>query len=138
MSQPAIDYRLTRDIQPAQIASLYEANAWSSAKKPGLLHKALVNSHTLVSAWDGETLVGIGNAISDGHLVVYYPHLLVLPGYHGQGIGREILRRLMAPYDGFHQHMLVADAAAADFYVKAGFARAGKTIPMWIYAGEDH
>ncbi|GAL03228.1 histone acetyltransferase HPA2 and related acetyltransferases [Photobacterium aphoticum] len=31
-------------------------------------------------------LVGIGNAISDGHLVVYYPHMLVHPDVQGQGI----------------------------------------------------
>lgn len=30
---------------------------------------------------DGERRVGIGNAISEGHRVVYYPHLLVHPDY---------------------------------------------------------
>ncbi len=34
--------------------------------------------------------------------------------------------------------MLVADGRAIDFYKKCGFARAGKTEPMWIYAGQDH
>jgi GNAT superfamily N-acetyltransferase len=33
--------------------------------------------------------VGLGNAISDGALVVYYPHMLVLPEYQGRGIGRR-------------------------------------------------
>ena len=27
---------------------------------------------------------------------------------------------------------------AIDFYRKCGFSRAGKTEPMWIYAGHDH
>jgi hypothetical protein len=30
---------------------LYRANGWSSAEKPDLLHKALINSETSVSAW---------------------------------------------------------------------------------------
>ena len=48
------------------------------------------------------------------------------------------MRRLMGRYEGFHQHMLVADGRALDFYRKCGFERAGKTEPMWIYAGHDH
>jgi ribosomal protein S18 acetylase RimI-like enzyme len=32
----------------------------------------------------------------------------------------------------------VSDGRAIDFYRKCGFTRAGKTEPMWIYAGQDH
>ena len=89
-----ITIRETKGIKKKDILSLYEANQWSSAQKPDALYNALMNSDTLVSAWDGNTLVGIGNAITDGYLVVYYPHLLVLPDYHGKGIGGQILRQL--------------------------------------------
>src|SRR5204862_384785 len=78
------------------------------------------------------------NAISRSHLAVYYPHLLVHPDYQGRGIGTELMHRLMARYEGFHQHMLTADGRALDFYRKLGFERAGQTEPMWIYAGHDH
>lgn len=120
------------------VLALYRANQWSAAEKPELLFQALHASHSVVTAWDGTTLVGLGNAISDGFLVVYYPHLLVLPEYQRHGIGMELMRRLMAPYKGFHQHVLLADGRALDFYRKCGFERAGKTEPMWIYAGHDH
>lgn len=138
MSSKDIHYSETRDLALESVLALYRACEWSSAQKPELLHKALLASHSLFTAWDGPRLVGLGNAISDGHLVVYYPHLLVLPGYQGRGIGTELMRRLMARYEGFHQHMLVADGRALDFYRKRGFERAGETEPMWIYAGHDH
>jgi hypothetical protein len=76
-----ITFSEQRDIAIEQILPLYELNGWSSARKPDALHRAVLNSHALVSAWDGDMLVGIGNAISDGFLVVYYPHLLVRPDY---------------------------------------------------------
>ena len=82
--------------------------------------------------------MGLGNAISDRSLVVYYPHLLVSPDFQRRGIGREIMKRLMGRYRGFHQHMLVADAEAAQFYRACGFARAGKTISMWVFKGAEH
>lgn len=133
-----IRYSESRDLEIEQILPLYEANNWSSAKKPEILHKALINSHSLVSAWNEKELVGIGNAISDGFLVVYYPHLLVSPKYQGQGIGKEIIKILKKKYQDLHMQMLTADVNAIDFYKKCGFVRAGKTEPMWIYDGQDH
>jgi GNAT superfamily N-acetyltransferase len=133
-----ITYSDTRDVDRDQIVALYRANHWSSAEKPRELHQALVSSHTLVTAWDGPELVGLGNAISDGSLVVYYPHMLVHPDYQGKGIGREIVRRLTERYAGFHQQILVADGGAIEFYKKCGFARAGRTEPMWVYQGNEH
>lgn len=103
-----------------------------------MLRTALANSHSLVSAWKNSNLIGLGNAISDGSVVVYYPHLLVRPDYQGMGIGTEIMRRLIEKYKDFHQHILVADGRAIEFYRKCGFTRAGKTEPMWIYAGQEH
>ena len=122
----------------AQVVALYRANDWSSAQKPDLLMQALENSHSLVTAWSGARLVGLGNAISDGYLVVYYPHMLVDPEFHGLGVGRLIMNTMLARYQGFHQQMLTADGGAIEFYKKMGFERAGKTEPMWVYAGNDH
>ena len=82
--------------------------------------------------------MGLGNAISDGHLVVYYPHLLVLPAYQGRGIGAQMMKTLQSRYAGFHQHMLVADGQAVGFYQRMGFRKAGETEAMWIYSGSDH
>ena len=96
------------------------------------------NSRSLVSARSEGRLAGLGNAISDGALVVCHPHLLVLPEFRGQGAGSEILRRLKARYEGFHQHTLVADAEAAGFYEKCGFALAGSPQSMWICGGGEH
>lgn len=138
MTPDTIRFSEGRDLSPESVLAFYRANEWSSAQKPDLLHQALLASHSLVIAWGGSKLVGLGNAISDSYLVVYYPHLLVLPEYQGRGIGTEFMRRLIARYEGFHQHMLAADGRALDFYRKCGFERAGKTESMWIYADHDH
>jgi len=133
-----IKLSVNRDLNANDILQLYQANKWSAAEKPELLLKGLLNSHSLVTAWDSTTLVGLGNAISDGYLVVYYPHLLVLPSYQGKGVGRLIMDKMQEMYKGFHMQMLTADGNAIDFYKKNGFERAGQTEPMWIYKGNDH
>ncbi|MEI8326640.1 MAG: GNAT family N-acetyltransferase [Betaproteobacteria bacterium] len=126
------------ELPQAQVIELYAANGWSSAKKPTQLLAALRGSHSVVTAWEGEILVGLGNALSDGHLVVYYPHLLVLPAHHGRGIGALIMQRLKLKYAQFHQHILVSDSRTTGFYAKSGFEVAGATQSMWIYGGDDH
>ncbi len=89
-----IYYSYEKVLPEEQVIALYSALEWSSAEKPKELLSALANSHTVISAWAGKRLIGLGNAISDGHLVVFYPHLLVLPEYQGKGIGKEIVRRM--------------------------------------------
>lgn len=133
-----IEIKETKDVKQEDIIAIYKANHWSSAEKPDQLFKALINSHSFITAWHNEKLVGLGNALSDGFLVVYYPHLIIHPDYQGQGIGKRILNRLQEKYGDFHQQILVADGKAIDFYEKCGFEPAGETKSMWIYKGNDH
>jgi GNAT superfamily N-acetyltransferase len=133
-----ITINLEDKVERDEVVALYKANEWSSAEKPDQLMAALSNSHSLATARVKGALVGLGNAISDGHLVVYYPHMLVHPDFHRKGIGRKMMQAMQARYSGFHQQMLTADGAAIRFYESLGFERAGKTEPMWIYAGTEH
>ncbi|HFK9538223.1 TPA: GNAT family N-acetyltransferase [Acinetobacter baumannii] len=125
-------------INTEEVLELYLANNWSSAKKPEQLLSALRNSHSLVTArYDGR-LVGLGNAISDGYLVVYFPHMLVHSDFQRLGIGKLMMKEMLDRYKDFHQKMLTADGNAISFYESLGFCRAGKTEPMWIYSGTEH
>ncbi|MGB0466622.1 MAG: GNAT family N-acetyltransferase [Pontibacterium sp.] len=129
---------LNETINREEVLELYRANQWSAAEKPDLLLSALKNSDTLVTARIDGQLVGMGNAISDGFLVVYYPHMLVHPTHQGLGIGRKMMEKMQSRYAGFHQQMLTADGDAVNFYKALGFERAGNTEPMWVYAGTEH
>jgi GNAT superfamily N-acetyltransferase len=133
-----IEISLDDQIDELEVVELYRANAWSSADKPERLLPALRNSDSLVTARHNGLLIGLGNAISDGFLVVYYPHLLVHPKFQGQGVGRKMLASISVKYRDFHQQMLTADGRSIDFYKSVGFERAGETEPMWIYAGTEH
>ena len=134
----SISYRDDRDLPLDPLVALYRANVWSSAEKGEALREAMRGSHSVATAWAGDRLVGLGNTLSDGHLVVYYPHLLVHPDFRRLGIGEEILRRLRGRYKSIHMHILVSDGRAVGFFEKCGFVRAGETQAMWIYGGGEH
>jgi GNAT superfamily N-acetyltransferase len=129
---------MSDQINTEEVVELYLANSWSSANKPTQLLSALRNSHTLVTGrYDGR-LIGLGNAISDGYLVVYFPHMLVHPDFQRLGVGKLMMEQLLDKYKDFHQKMLTADGNAISFYESVGFCRAAKTEPMWIYSGTEH
>ncbi len=133
-----IQISLTDRINDEEVLAIYKANKWSSAEKPAQLLSALRGSHSLVTARISGKLVGIGNAISDGHLVVYYPHMLVHPLYQQNGIGKKMIEAMQSKYSNFHQQMLTADGDAIEFYEAVGFVKASRTQSMWIYSGNEH
>lgn len=137
MLSEEVEYRKGTELPREQVIHLYSQCKWSSAKKPDALLLALSNSETVISAWHQNVLIGLGNAISDKALTVYYPHLLVLPSYQNLGIGREIMKRLRAPYIDFHQQILLAINYAVPFYEKLGFRHSQGVKAMWIYDESD-
>jgi GNAT superfamily N-acetyltransferase len=135
---PDIQLRAGGDLPRAKVLALYRANAWSSADQPDALMNHLRQSHSVVSAWENDRLLGLGNVLSDGQLVAYYSHLLVLPDCQNRGLGTRIARRLMERYRDFHQQVLLADGGALRFYERLGFKPAGNTRSMWIFQGDEH
>ena len=132
-----VEYRDEVDLPREKVVNLYSQCGWSSAEKPDALLLALSNSQTVILAWHQNSLIRLGNAISDKALVVYYSHLLVLPSYQNIGIGREIVKRLQNRYINFHQQILLAIDSAVPFYEKLGFKHSRGVKPMWIYDGSD-
>ena len=76
-------------------------------------------------------LVGLGSAISDDELYAYVTHLLVHPDYRRQGIGSELMRRLLSGTEEFENVVTTAlTAEARSFYEAIGFSemKASATI----------
>ena len=69
-------------------------------------------------------VVGFVNAISDGILSAYIPLLEVLPSHRGQGIGSELVRRLLEQLADFYMVDLCCDLDVVPFYERFGMTQA--------------
>ena len=58
----------TEKITLDALVKLFSSIGWDSANYPEKLYKAIINSHSVVTAWDGDRLVGLANALADGAL----------------------------------------------------------------------
>jgi GNAT superfamily N-acetyltransferase len=85
--------------------------------------RLLRGSAVIAVAVDGARVVGFATAITDGVLAAYIPLLEVLPGYRGAGIGRELVRRVLARLDDLYMVDLACDEALVPFYEGLGMRR---------------
>ena len=105
-----------------QIEQLYLSVGWVSAQYPNRLYKALMNSDTVFTAWDGDRLVGLIRAIDDSELVAYLHYMLVDPEYQGHGIARRLLDMIKEKYrDYLYIELMPEDKSNVPFYEKNGF-----------------
>ena len=104
------------------LISLYKSVRWGHASCPQATFQAVKNSSFVVTVWNGQTLVGLGRAISDQTITVYFPDLLVKPEWQGKGVGSRIMKILLSKYGHLHNQVLIAeDDKARNFYKKLGF-----------------
>jgi len=95
---------------------------WPDPPSPETHLRLLVNSDHFVLALDDTIgrVVGFVTAVSDGVLAAYIPLLEVLPAYQGQGIGSELVRRLLEKLRGLYAIDLICDPELQPFYERFG------------------
>jgi len=95
---------------------------WPRRPSAGQHLAVLRGSYRSVVAIDDaeDRVAGFVNMISDGVLTAFIPWLEVLPAYQGQGIGSELMRRILDGTDRFYSVDLVCDAELIPYYERFG------------------
>lgn len=94
---------------------------WPNPPSPATHFKILQRSDHVVLALDpAGRVVGFVTAITDGILSAFVPYLEVLPEYQGQGIGSELIRRLLSLLSDFYAINLICDESLQPFYERFG------------------
>ena len=105
---------------------------WSSGKFPQRLTKAIKNSDSVFSAWDGDRLVGLINVLSDSEMTAYIHYMLIHPDYQGQGIGKKLMNLVKEAYKNFLAIVLISYDTKVEFYQNCGFETGDDKTPMFI------
>src|ERR1041384_4624745 len=97
-------------ISPAQLP-LGFFEGWLSAPTPDDHFRILKGSSHVVLAFDRGMgrVVGFITAVSDGVSCAYIPFLEVLPSHRRQGIGRELVMRMLAELSSLYMVDLSCD-----------------------------
>jgi len=80
----------------------------------------LAHANLTITAWDGDTLVGISRCVTDFVWTTYLADLAVRVSHQRQGIGKELMRRTQAAAPQA-KLLLLAAPAAEKYYPHVGF-----------------
>lgn len=91
------------------------------------------NSNLMVTAWDGENLIGIARSMTDFHYACYLSDLAVDKNYQKSGIGKRLLKVTQEQLGPKCKLLLVAAPAANSYYEHIGFTN----IPRCWFLDRD-
>lgn len=100
-------------------------------KPPPALETVFRNSmfHCFVDA--DRTLVGAGRALADGLDCAYIADVAIHPDHQGRGLGRELIRRLVASCRTHKKIILYANPGTEEFYTRLGFLQMNTAMAIW-------
>ena len=127
-----IQYKTTKNFSESELKELFLSVNWSSGNYPEKLVKAMENSSSVFSAWNGDKLVGLINILDDGIMTAYAHYLLITPEYQHIGIGENLIKLVAEKYKDYLRIILIAYDKEIGFYEHCGFTVGEEKVPMFI------
>ncbi len=119
-----IIYKSNETITAEQLSQVFRI---SGIKRPvddlPRLQKMLDNGDILITAWDGDQLVGIARSITDYSYCCYLSDLAVSKSYQSLGIGKELVRQTQLQISEEVALILLSSPIAMEFYPHIGFKK---------------
>jgi predicted N-acetyltransferase YhbS len=132
-----IAYSTGNDIDLDAFVELYHASTLGERRPATDLDRMrdmLANANLVITAWDGDALVGLARSLTDFVYATYLSDLAVRVSHQRQGIGKELMRRTQAASPKATL-ILLAAPAADPYYPHVGFTRHGSA---WTLAADEH
>lgn len=119
----AITYKLNVQLHLDAVIELYVSSTLGERRPvdlPDCMQRMLDEANLIVTAWDGDQLVGIARSLTDWCYCCYLADLAVNTSHQRQGIGQELIRRTQAELGEGATLILLAAPAAVDYYPQIG------------------
>jgi len=133
-----IEYRVGNDLDLDQVIELYKASTLGQRRPIGERERfaeMVKNANLVITAWEGDLLVGISRSLTDFSYITYLEDLAVRVSHQKKGIGRELMRQTQLHGGPKTNVVLLAAPAAEKYYPHVGFTQMPQT--WMLKAGEN-
>jgi len=120
----SIKYKAGNNLNLDQFIELYITSTLGERRpvhNREVMKAMLENADLIVTAWDGDKLVGITRTLTDFSNVAYLADLAVHLDYQKKGIGKELIKRIRAALKPTCSIVLISAPKANEYYPKIGF-----------------
>ena len=117
-----ISYRLGNDVDLDACIDVYRSSTLGEHRPVDdreVMRAMFAAANLVVSAWDGDRLVGVARSLTDFVFCTYLSDLAVRLEYQRQGIGKELIRRTQKAGKSATIFLFAAPAAVA-YYERLG------------------
>ncbi len=118
MTQPII-YKINHPLIVSQVAAVFDN---SGIKRPTndlpRIQQMIDKADLIVTAWDGEMLVGIARSLTDFVYCCYLSDLAVQEEYQHKGIGKKLIEITKEQIGDQSMLLLLSAAPAMEYYPK--------------------
>lgn len=121
------------DVPPSilDVIRLYDkAGLPRPTNDPERMRKMFQHSNLVVTAWDGDKLVGVSRTITDWVWSSYLADLAVDPDYKKSGIGKKLIEVTRETIGKQSMILLLSVPAAMEYYPKVGFEKEDRAFTI--------
>jgi ribosomal protein S18 acetylase RimI-like enzyme len=118
-----IEYKHERAISAGEFADLLNRcslGARRPVNDPECLQGMIENSNLMITAWEGDVLIGISRSVTDFHFACYLSDLAVDDQYQKQGIGKQLMALTQQRLGPKCALILISAPAANEYYPHVG------------------
>ena len=118
------NYKSGKDLDLDAVIDLYRASTLGERRPVDdreRMARMIAEANLILTAWEGDLLVGISRSFSDFSFVTYLADLAVRKSHQRRGIGKELIRRTQSAAGPNALLVLLAAPAAEQYYPHIGF-----------------
>jgi predicted N-acetyltransferase YhbS len=122
----SIRYQYGNDLDLDQVIELYNASTLGERRPVDdrqVMSDMLRHANLVVTAWDGNLLVGIARTLTDFSYVGYLSDLAVKVSHQRKGIGIQLVQKTREKMGPKSMLVLLAAPKAVEYYPKIGFSK---------------
>ena len=119
-----ITYKVNQAISTDDFIGLLKASTLAERRPVedrACMEGMIKNSNLIVSAWDGDKLIGIARSMTDFHYACYLSDIAVDKNYQSSGVGKSLQITTQEQLGKKCKLILIAAPASNSYYEHIGF-----------------
>jgi ribosomal protein S18 acetylase RimI-like enzyme len=126
-----VTYSHRKPPDASQLLELFHQAPWAENRSLDDVKEMLRHTDLTLSAWDGDRLIGFGRVLTDFIYRATIWDVIVDRAYQGQGVGTEIVRRILSHPRLKRVELFWLCTRRPGFYEKLGFSSKEQTGMVW-------
>ncbi len=132
-----IHFKYGNDLDLDEVIELYRESTLGEQRPIDdrrIMSDMMHHANLIVTAWDGDLLVGISRTLTDFTYVGYLSDLAVRQSHQNRGRGTQLIQKTREKMGPRSMLVLLAAPKAMEYYPKIGFTKHNST---WVLKASD-